>query len=211
MRIIDLSHTIEEGMPVYPGTEKPVIRKISSIDDDGFLENYFSISTHTGTHLDVPAHLFTGGKTLECIEAPSFFGKAARIDCRNMQQISKTLIKDTLKHSALPDFLLFFTGWDSLWGEEKYFQGYPILDKNAAEFIASCPLKGIGIDAASFDAFNDTELRNHKILIKKNLLLIENLCNLVGLPEKEFFFSCFPLKIRGVDGSPVRAIGITEL
>lgn len=65
MKIIDLTHTIAEGMPVYPGTEGPSLKQASSYEKDGFKETLMTMYSHTGTHMDAPAHLFAHRTTLE--------------------------------------------------------------------------------------------------------------------------------------------------
>ena len=58
MKVIDLTHTIRENMPVYPGTEPPKLSPTSSYESDGFKETLLQMYTHTGTHMDPPAHIF---------------------------------------------------------------------------------------------------------------------------------------------------------
>lgn len=65
MKAIDLTHTIREKMPVYPGTDTPKFFPANSYKKDGFKETLLQMYTHTGTHMDPPAHLFAGGKTLD--------------------------------------------------------------------------------------------------------------------------------------------------
>jgi arylformamidase len=197
-------------MPVYPGSKKPEIMKISSIGDEGFLEHNLNFSTHTGTHLDTPAHLIGKGMHITNYDISAFIGRAIKIECNSGPLIPLRIIEEALNTFPIPDFILLQTRWDTYWGKENYFHGFPVLDDGVAKFIAGFPLKGIGIDAISFDAVDDAELKNHNVLLKKNFLLIENLCNLYQLPHREFWFSCLPLKIKAADGSPVRAIGIID-
>ena len=105
-------------------------------------------------------------------------------------------------------FLLIHTGWSQYWGSEEYFRKFPVLNVDAARYLTSFPLKGIGSDTISFDPVDSGDLPVHHILLSKGLILIENLVNLKSLPKHNFAFSCFPLKIRNGDGSPVRAVGI---
>jgi arylformamidase len=210
MKVIDLSHTIEQHMPLYPGSEKPEITEVFSIQANGFKESRLILPTHTGTHIDLPAHLLDGGKSVDDFYLSSFFGHAIRIDCRGLQTISKGAITARLKDSSPPDYLLFYSGWDSYWGEDRYFRDFPVLEHDAAEYIASLSLKGVGIDAISFDPVGDIVLKNHHLLMGNEILLIENLCNMGSLPGNEFLFGCPPLKIKGLDGCPIRAFAILE-
>ena len=65
MKAIDLTHIITEDMPVYPGTEPPKLTPANSYEKDGFKETLLSLYTHTGTHIDPPAHIFPDGRTLD--------------------------------------------------------------------------------------------------------------------------------------------------
>ena len=82
MTVIDLTHTIREDMPVYPGMETPRLETVSTYETDYFKESRMTLYTHTGTHMDPPAHLYPGKKTLDQFPADQFIGKALVIDCR---------------------------------------------------------------------------------------------------------------------------------
>lgn len=62
MRVIDLTHTIKENMPVYPGTDPPKLIPANSYEQDGFKETLLQMYTHTGTHMDPPAHILKEGQ-----------------------------------------------------------------------------------------------------------------------------------------------------
>lgn len=210
MRIIDLSHRIEEHMPVFPGTPSPDIHDLCSIERDGFLERLVSFSSHTGTHIDVPAHLMSDGRTIDSYPVNSFYGPAIKVDCRNIRSITKSMIQHKIQNAATIEFILLFTGWDEYWGSDRYHLEFPVLEHAAADYIASLPIKGVGIDAVSFDPHNDKELFNHHALMYNEIILIENLCNLKAVPENDFILSCMPLNIIGLDGCPVRAFGLLK-
>ena len=79
--IIDLSHTIKMGMPVYPGSSQPILVDLELYDEHGVYLHEFTLHGHTGTHIDVPAHLFADGKSTASKEISSFFGSGQVIDC----------------------------------------------------------------------------------------------------------------------------------
>jgi arylformamidase len=206
--IIDLSHNIHSGMQVYPGTEPPSIREICSIKNDGFKESLFTFYSHIGTHLDVPAHIFPNGKSVEMYNCNKFFGKALVINCNSEFSIDLLKVKSTYLESDKPDFILFQTGWSEFWGDARYFNDFPVLTNEAARYLCTLPIKGIGMDTISFDKTGDHNLNNHNILLEKEIILVENLCCLKELPKDNFYFSCLPLKIDGADGAPTRAFAI---
>ena len=206
MKTIDLSHTISAGMPVYPGTEPPVITSPCTLEEHGFIEKKLVFYSHTGTHIDAPAHILPHGPTLDQMPAGSFIGRGFVIDLTSIEE-DKIDISHLESYRELfkgSDFVLLHTGWDRFWGSEKYFRGFPVLTEDAAVWIRGFGLKGVGVDMISVDDTDAETLVIHRVLLERSIL-IENLTNLGKLPETGFTFSCFPLKLENADGSPVRA------
>lgn len=195
-------------MTVYPGTGKPEFQSTASIRENGYNELRFTLTTHTGTHIDVPYHMIETGKTLDTYDIKKFIGRALIINCKLKILIDSDTIKNALNNRQNIDFLLFKTGWDQYWASKKYFEAYPILSKDATKLISKLSLQGIGIDAPSFDPLDSSDLPNHNLLLKSGFILVENLCNMYQIPTDEILFCCFPLKINKADGSPVRAVAI---
>ena len=214
MRVIDLTHTIESGMPVYPGTEPPILEPANTYDRDGFRETKISMYSHTGTHMDPPAHLFRDRTTLDAFPPEQFIGKALVIDCSSLKE-GEPITMDHLSRygtkAETADFLLFYLGWDARWGSEAYFGDYPCIDDSVLEYILEGSYKGIGFDVIGLDPIADGNLTRHKKLFQtRDIVNIENLCNLGLCGNDLFWFSCFPLKIRDCDGSPIRAVAWFE-
>ena len=214
MKVIDLTHTITPDMPVYPGTEPPKFLPANSYEKDGFRETLLQMYTHTGTHMDPPAHLFAGRTTLDQFPASQFIGKALVIDCRDLAEgsaITMEKLRKTGGKADRADFLLFNLGWDKRWGTEDYFGDYPCLDDETLEHIIRGNYKGIGFDVIGLDPIADGNLTRHKKLFQeRDILNIENRKNLELCGEELFWFSCFPLKIENADGSPIRAVAWFE-
>lgn len=214
MKVIDLTHTIREGMPVYPGTESPEFRPANSYEKDGFRETRISMFTHTGTHMDPPAHIFAGRTTLDEFPPQQFIGKALVIDCRHLKEgdaITLELLSEYGDKPRQADFLLFNLGWDKRWGSESYFGDYPCIDDGLLEYIIAGEYKGIGFDVIGLDPIADENLTRHKKLFEKtDILNIENLANLEQCGSELFWFGCFPLKLENCDGSPIRAMAWFE-
>ena len=83
MAIIDLSHFLEADMPFYPGTELPVFEERASIEMDGYREKKIALCSHTGTHMDAPAHIVAGAKTLDQLPVETFCGDAFLLKIRD--------------------------------------------------------------------------------------------------------------------------------
>lgn len=206
-RIVDLTHELSDGMPVFPGDMAPEIKVRSAHDKDGFQELELKLTTHTGTHIDCPLHLFKGMISLSSFDTGYFYGKATVIDCSSVKdKISQDVLQPYHQELFNMDFVLFFTGHDSWWGSEAYFKNFPVLTLEAAGYLTQFGIRGVGFDTISADRVDSAELPVHRILLQNNMLIIENLTALRGVLGMEFCFSCFPLKIRGAEGSPVRAV-----
>jgi kynurenine formamidase len=210
MNAIDLTQFIAPDMPVYPGTEGPKLVDATSIAKDGFAEKLLCMYSHTGTHIDAPGHMIPGAQTLDRFQVDKFIGRAVVIDVPKVPDacIGLRLLEaqaDRLKGS---DFVLFHTGWDAKWGQESYFHDFPVLSGEAARWLCTLGIKGLGFDCISVDPVGSTDMNIHKILLGAGLVIVENLCNLATLHGAAFTFSCLPLRIQDSDGSPVRAVGM---
>lgn len=212
MKVYDLTHLMENDVPVYPGTDKPTFDNLFTVAKDGFAEKNFNMISHTGTHIDAPAHMIKDGNTLDLLPVDHFAGSAVVIDCSG---ISNGLIEEShLQKTGIDfnkvDFVLLYTGWSKYWGSENYFVNVPVLSENACKFLTGFNLKGIGVDAISIDPVPCAHYKNHYEVLGKNIIIIENLTNLKELTGKQVRFCCLPLKVKDADGSPVRAVAIVE-
>ena len=211
MKIIDLTHTISEDMPVYPGTEPPVLKPANTYEKDGFRETLLSLYSHTGTHVDPPAHLFADRTTLDALPIEQFAGKALVIDCTRLAEGEAIRMNELeqagIEKAEAADFLLFHLGWDKRWGTDSYFGDYPCIDDEVLRFILRTGKKGIGFDVIGMDPISDTNLPRHKKLFcEHDVINIENLCNLDKCGNDLFWFFALPLKWKNADGAPLRAI-----
>lgn len=214
MRVIDLTHFIAEDMPVYPGTEGPKLQPANTYEKDGFKETLMTMYTHTGTHMDPPAHLYAGRTTLDKFPITQFVGKAFVVKCSDLkegQKISMDYINKDREKADAADFLLFNLGWDKRWGTEAYFGDYPYIDDEVVDYIISQKKRGVGLDVIGIDPIADENLTIHKKLFEKNeIVVIENLMDLDKCGDDLFTFCALPLKHVDADGSPIRAIALFE-
>lgn len=212
MKIIDLTQTISETMPVYPGTEQPKLTVANTIEKDGFRETLISFYSHTGTHMDAPFHIYADRTSLDALPAEQFVGKALVIDCCDVGEggeIGMEYIDKTLADEA--DFLLFHTGWDKNWGQEKYFGAYPVVSLEVCQYLLDSGKKGVGFDVIGIDPVSDGNLTRHKMLLsQRDIVIIENLTNLDKVGSGLFTFVALPLKYKDADGAPIRAVAIIE-
>jgi arylformamidase len=208
MKIIDLSHEIHEQMTVFGEMEKPIINRKYTVEKDGFSLHEICINSHTGTHVDAPAHMISGKKYLDDFSLDQFYGQGLMIKADRFagSEIPLAFLKNYESEIQEVDFLILNTAWHKKWKSADYQTNYPLLSEESAKWLTQFKLKGIGLDTISIDATNSQDIPLHKIVLEAGLLIIENLANLDALPETEFIFQCFPLKINKADGSTSRIV-----
>jgi kynurenine formamidase len=212
MRIVDLTHPIREDMPVYPGTASPRLERANTLERDGFRETLLTMVSHTGTHMDAPAHMRRDGATLDRLAADRFVGPAVLWDVsepgrRRIEASELEAIGDRL---PLGGFLILRTGWSRHWGKREYFEGFPCLTEEAARWLGRFGLKGVGVDAISVDPVESTTFDVHGVLFERGEVILENLTHLEALPGEPFLLAALPLRFVDADGSPVRAVAILD-
>ena len=208
MKVYDLTHTIRNDMPVYPGTEQPQLTTACTIDQAGYRETLLHMFSHTGTHMDAPAHMLPDGAALDSYSGGKFAGTAVVIDCRDEAAITLPLLRRYDLTGV--DFVLFCTGWDKKWGQAAYFEGFPCLTAEAAAYLAALPLKGVGEDTISLDPCDSTDFPNHIALMRADFVNTENLKGLDALLGRQFTFVTLPLKFENADGCSCRAIAMED-
>ncbi|MCU0237044.1 MAG: cyclase family protein [Acidobacteria bacterium] len=208
--VIDLTHAISADMPVFPGTEAPRLDEAYTIERNGFAEKMLHLVSHTGTHIDAPGHIVPGATRLDGYPAGRFLGPAVAMDVSAVRGRGIEIVDIAGYEARLrgADFALLHTGWAGYWGFPEYFGSYPVLSAVAAQWLAGLGLKGFGVDTISVDVIDSSALPVHRAIFAANMVIIENLADMKPLLDKEFVFSCLPLKIVDADGSPIRAVAV---
>ena len=217
--IIDVCHTVEDGMITYKGLPAPVItdhltREASQqvyAPGTEFQIGRIEMVANTGTYLDSPFHRFADGTDLAGLDLYSI----ANLDGLVVRQVDSAvrgISVDTLAGLDLKaKAVLFHTGWDMGWRTESYSDGnHPFLTAEAAEHLAAAGAALVGIDSFNID---DTKAANrpaHSILLRHGIPIVEHLCGLGELPDHGFKFFAVPVKVKGMGTFPVRAFGIVS-
>ena len=208
--ILDLTHTISPEMPVYPGTPNPRLFPAARLDQHGYRETQISMVSHTGTHMDAPRHILREGSSLDQLPPSQFCGRAAIVDVSKLGEgavITAEFLKAQNGELLNADFVLLYTGWEKKWCTPSFLEErYPVLDEEAARYLVSCGLKGVGVDCISVDPIDTETYPVHHVLLGGGLVIVENLCLKKVVGRQDVMFFALPLKYAGADGAPVRAI-----
>ena len=212
-RLIDLSHTIEDGMITYKGLPAPVIcdylsrEKSKEFYEAGteFQIGKIEMVSNTGTYVDCPFHRFADGKDLNDVDVSRFAklpGLVVKADYTKSLVIGIEYFKNLeLSGKAV----LVNTDWSKHWRTDTYYENHPFLTEDAAVYLRDNGAVLVGIDSHNID---DTRTRRrpvHTTLLGAEILIVEHLCNLSLLPERGFYFNAVPPKFKGVGTFPVRA------
>lgn len=211
--VVDLSHTVEDGMITYKGLPAPVICDYLSREQSRsryapgteFHIAKIEMVANTGTYLDSPFHRFADGSDLAALTLDRLAGlegvlvRAAAggeraIDARAFAGLD-------VRGRAV----LVRTGWDAHWRTDRYFEGHPFLTEGAAAHLVSGGAALVGIDSLNIDDTGDLRRPAHTLLLGAGIPIVEHLCGLDRLPDAGFRFSAVPVKMKGCGSFPVRA------
>lgn len=200
MQYVDLTHILSTATPVYPEDAPIDLRQIAFLEQHGFADHHLAISMHVGTHMDGPRHMLKDGKLLSEFPVEKFFGKGHLIDARGKTSIDADLL--TGRDIGAGDVVLVWTDSDKKYNQQEYFGNFPFLAENFANQLIKLGVKFVGLDTASPDKSPYTI---HKLLLGKEVLIIENLTNLEKLEGKEFEVVALPAKFE-TDSAPCRVV-----
>ena len=215
MKILDLTLTISDKIPVFPGSPHPHFIPWEKIKDDSYNLELLFFSTHTGTHMDAPHHFLEKGAKIHEISLKKLVSNAVLIKSRKKRNetITKTDIqKFEKKHGKIESFssVVFWTVWQRNLQKDNYFTKNPGLSVSAANYLASKKIGLVGIDSPSIDLGTDFKFPVHQIFAKKGMLIVENLANLDKIKSSKFHLVVLPLKLKNATGSPVRAVAFVD-
>jgi len=215
MKIIDLTLTVSDEIPTFPGSPQPSFIPWENVREDGYNLELLFLSTHTGTHMDAPYHFLEKGAKIHEISLKKLVSEAVLIKSKKKGGESITKIdiqKFEKKHGKIVSFssVIFYTDWQKNLQKKYYFTKNPGLSVSAAKYLASKKINLVGIDSPSIDLGTDSKFSVHQIFAKKGILIVENLANLNKIKSSKFHLVVLPLKLKNATGSPVRAIAFVE-
>ena len=215
MKVIDLTLTISEQIPTFPGSPQPNFINWETLEKDGYNLELLFLSSHTGTHIDAPYHFLKDGQKIHQIVTRRLVTEAILIKIR--KEANQSITKDDIqkferKYGKIDDgsTVIFHTGWQKNLKKESYFLRNPGLAVSAAKYLASKKVNLVGIDSPSIDLGKDSKFSVHHILAKSGILIVENLANLEKINSEMFHLIVAPLKLKDATGSPVRAMALVD-
>ncbi|MEK6575395.1 MAG: cyclase family protein [Chloroflexota bacterium] len=217
-QLIDLSHTVEDGMITYKGLPAPIVcdywtREHSRqfyAEGTEFQIGKIEMIANTGTYVDSPFHRYAHGKDLSELPLASLAdldGIVVRVPT-DSRAIDRSAFANLDLHGKA---VLAHTGWSRHWRTDQYFEGHPFLTRDAAQHLADSGAAIVGIDSYNIDDTADKTRPAHAILLGADIPIIEHMTGLDQLPDRGFRFFAVPVKVKGMGTFPVRALAVVNV
>lgn len=207
MKIYDISLTIDENLPTWPGDPAAIRRRVKKIEEGSNANvSELVMGAHTGTHVDAPYHFLSGGSTIESLPLDVLVGP--------VQVVELPLECDLIDGAAVAcagikpgaERVLFKTRNSTFWHKEKvvFEEGFVGVSKDGAEKLVELGVKFVGLDYLSIAPYKQSR-PTHEVLLNAGVVILEGV-DLTGVPAGIYTLYCLPLKLGGADGAPARAI-----
>ena len=214
-RLIDVSHTVENGLVTYKGLPAPIICDYLSREASRalyapgteFQIGKIEMVANTGTYVDSPFHRYADGADLSEMPLASLANLPGLVVRATAQAIGPEAFAGCEVRGRA---VLVHTGWDVHWKTDAYFTGHPFLTAEAAVFLREAGAALVGIDSHNIDDTSGGERPVHSVLLGAEIPIVEHMCNLGALPAAGFRFFAAPVKVRGFGTFPVRAFGLID-
>ncbi len=208
MKIIDISLPLNNNTPVYPGNVPLSVSVHHSMPEHSTQLSKITFGSHTGTHIDAPAHAVEGAPALHKIPLENFIGQCRVLDFsgESGEAVTKMMLE---KKNINKDERILLKTRNSGRGFKEFYDDYVYLDGDAADYLAGLEVILVGIDSLSIKKRGSSDQRPHTSLLAKNIPIIEGL-NLASVLEGEYELICLPLNFTSIDGAPARAVLIEK-
>ncbi len=201
--VYDVTVPLAPGLPVYPGDPPFEIEPVQRLGSAPFSLSRMSLATHTGTHVDAPAHFLPGGATIDSLPLEILIGKARVVEILARERIERT----DLEPQDLRDDLriLLKTRMSGQMLKPGFQEDHLYLSGDAAAYLAQAGLKLVGFDYLSVDRYGAPDYPAHHALLEAGVVIVEAL-DLSEVEPGEYDMTCLPLRVAGGDGAPARVI-----
>ncbi|MGI0132416.1 MAG: cyclase family protein [Thermoplasmata archaeon] len=209
MRVIDISMPVYPGMPCFPGDPAVTVQRTHSIDrGDAYNVSTVNLGTHTGTHVDPPIHFLNDGVGIDAVDLGRLNGPCwVHAVPSSARLIDAAALRDV---PAGTSRLLLKTRNSARWvSEDRFFPDYVALSPDGAREALHRGVRLVGIDALSIESDTSGTFPVHHALLGEGALILEGL-RLAEVAPGPYQLACLPLRLRGGDGGPARAMLSTE-
>ncbi|MCX7772187.1 MAG: cyclase family protein [Clostridia bacterium] len=201
--IYDITRPLHNSLTVWPGDDGVTLERALSMGDGAMCNvSRVEMGVHSGTHMDAPLHFVDGGADISTMPMACMMGEVLVVE--TSEDAIEALIIADLDYSGI-NAVFFKTLCSDRNEAEPFLDRYPAITEGCAAFLVEKGIKTVGTDYLSIEYCTDNTFSVHKKLLSNNIAIVENLC-LKGIAPGRYGFICLPLKMKGADGSPCRAL-----
>jgi kynurenine formamidase len=228
-KVVNLSHLIDEHMPIWPGDPTPAFTPVAQIPADGYYLRSLFIGEHSATHMNSGNSFFEGGASIDSYTADQLVRKAVVIDIRSKTatnpdyQLTQQDVRAWENNNGrIPkdSVVILFTGWQNKWSDTDstffgqdadgglHFPGFA--GDTTAWLLAERQVAGVGTDTHGVDPGQDTDYLTNNAVLQEKGIVLENLTNLDKLKPSGNTIVMGPLALRDGSGSPLTVLGFVN-
>lgn len=199
----DISQTLGAGLPVWPG-DTPFTQGQRWTEGDGspVTVSFFATTVHAGTHADAPLHYSPTGKSAAEVSLDAYLGPCRLIDARGERP---TITAAFVERAVVdpPPRVLFRTY--RAFPHSAWQSDFTAIEADAIRALARMGVRLVGLDSPSLDPQDSKSMDAHHAVLVADMRVLEGLV-LDGVPAGDYELIALPLKLGGLDASPVRAV-----
>jgi len=204
-KLLDISLPIGQDYTSWPGFESYKLTHLGSTSEGaGFFLTRLTLLTQIATHIDAPSHYLKAGKSIDEIPIDVFMGKARLLDLSSVEG-SIITAQDCIRQGQWTERVLLKTRASKSWHSQCFPCDYPVLEKQAVDYLSSKGVRILVTDTPSVDEFSCKSPRIHLWLSEYDIYIMES-AYLFEAEEGYYELIALPLNLKGADGSPVRAV-----
>jgi kynurenine formamidase len=154
LEFYDLTHPWGLGVPCWPYFEDVSIWRLHTMARSGVLTNRMTITMHSGTHMDAPAHVVEETAFMDEVPLPHFFGTGVVVSIpkKKWEVITPADLEAARPEIREGDIVIVNTGWHQYYGDNNNYYGYsPGFYKEAGEWFVQKKVKLVGTDTQALD------------------------------------------------------------
>lgn len=225
-RVVDLTHVIRPGIPLWPGDPPVEINEVAQIATHGYFLRRFAMGEHAGTHMNAPRSFDGQGAGIDAYTPEELVVPAIVIDFRSQAATDPDnslspgdILAWEEKHGLVPAgaMALLNTGWQRKWENPSAYLGldgtgwlhFPGFGQDAARLLVEDRgVAGLGTDAAGVEPGQDDSFFANRLVLDRRGIILECLANLDRLPASGATLVIGPLRLEGGSGAPASVLAL---